>query len=104
MVIGEGLVWDVGTVGEKVTEEVILDRLQQYANVKPALDEHHQDQILILLSLAAGKSTIKVGRELSLHTKSLFYVIKNFIPDLKYNHDEETGILTIEGIGYKCGK
>lgn len=27
MIIGDNLVWDVGTVGEKITESKIIDRL-----------------------------------------------------------------------------
>ena len=66
------------------------------------LDEHHQDQLLLLASLACGTSRLLIGEELSLHTESLLYVIKNFIPEFKYKHEE--GILSIEGIGHKCIK
>lgn len=102
MVLGEGLVWDVGTVGEKIEEGQILERLRHYAEEKYCLDEHHQDQLILLATLAAGKSRLRVGPELSLHTQSLMYVIEKFIPEFKYTHTED-GILEIEGIGYKCG-
>ena len=100
--LGEGVVWDVGTVGEKVTEEQILDRLNKYCQKKVCLDEHHQDQLLLLSSLAAGTSRFLIGEELSLHTQSLLYVIKSFIPEFKHKHEE--GILSVEGIGHKCIK
>jgi hypothetical protein len=45
-----------------------------------------------------------IGREESLHTKSLIYVIKSFIPQVEFTHDEETGILKIKGIGLKRGE
>lgn len=56
MILGKNLIWDVGTVGEKVTENIILERLEHYCNKKVAFDEHHQDQLLIYLSLANGTS------------------------------------------------
>lgn len=56
MILGKNLIWDVGTVGEKVNEEIILERLVHYCEKKVAFDEHHQDQLLIYLSLANGTS------------------------------------------------
>lgn len=94
MVLGEGLVWDVGTVGQKIEEGEILERLRHYAEAKFCLDEHHQDQLILLATLAAGKSRLRVGPELSLHTQSLIYVIQKFIPEFKYEHTED-GILEI---------
>ena len=78
--ISEGAVWDCGTVGEKVAENVILERLRSYTEKKVCLDEHHQDQLILLATLAEGTSRLYVGEELSLHTKSMFYVIKEFLP------------------------
>lgn len=76
--------------------------MNHYAQKKVCLDEHHQDQLLLLACLAIGKSLLYIGEELSLHTQSLLYVIKSFIPEFKYQH--ENGILEIEGIGHKCIK
>ena len=56
LILGENLVWDVGTVGEKVTEDVIVDRLGKLVQNKCCLDQHHQDQLLIYAALAKGKS------------------------------------------------
>ena len=97
--LGNGVVWDCGTVGEKVTEQVILERLRNYVDKKVCLDEHHQDQLILLATLAEGTSRMFVGEELSLHTQSMLYVIKEFLPEFKYTHEE--GILAIEGVGYK---
>lgn len=94
------MVWDVGTVGEKVLEGDILGKLEHYCEKKCCLDEHHQDQLLIYMALAQGKSEIYIGEELSLHTQSLLYVIKSFIPQFMYSHQD--GILSIEGIAHKC--
>jgi hypothetical protein len=56
------------------------------------------------LSFANGTSELFIGREQSLHTKSLVYVIKSFIPEVEFDHDEATGILKIKGIGLKRGE
>ena len=98
--LGNGVVWDCGTVGEKVTEEIILGRLRGYVESRTCLDEHHQDQLILLATLAEGTSKLYVGEELSLHTQSMMYVIKTFLPEFKYEHAE--GILTIEGMGCKA--
>lgn len=98
--LGDGVVWDVGTVGEKVTEEIILVRLRALVEKKVCLDEHHQDQLILLATLAEGTSRLLVGHELSLHTQSMMYVIKQFLPEFSYSHAE--GILTIEGMGCKA--
>jgi RNA 3'-terminal phosphate cyclase len=46
------------------------------------LDEHHQDQLLVYLSLANGVSKLLIGEEQSLHTQSLIYVINSFLPEV----------------------
>lgn len=97
LILGENLVWDIGTVGEKVTENTIVDRLEHLILKKCSLDEHHQDQLLIYAALAKGRSELFVGEELSLHTHSLIYVLQKFIPELVISH--ENGILSVEGIG-----
>ena len=76
-------------------EETIINRLEQQILKKCALDEHHQDQLLIYAALANGRSELLVGEELSLHTHSLIYVLQKFIPELVVTH--ENGILGIEG-------
>jgi len=49
-------VWDVGTVGEKVKEDILIKRLEKLVDKKCCLDEHHQDQLLIYAALAKGKT------------------------------------------------
>lgn len=61
MAIGEGVVWDVGTVGDEVEEREIVQRLEKYAKGKVCLDEHSQDQLLLLAALAQGKSRFLIG-------------------------------------------
>lgn len=61
LVLGENLVWDMGTVGEKVSEEDIIKRLLHYVKIKSCLDEHHQDQLLLYAALAHGTTKLLVG-------------------------------------------
>lgn len=61
MVIGENLLWDVGTVGEKVKEGDIINRLEHYVAKKCSFDEHHQDQLLLYMALAEGTSELFIG-------------------------------------------
>jgi ArsR family metal-binding transcriptional regulator len=56
----------------------------------------------LLAALATGISRLRVGTKLTQHSLSLLYVIKQFIPEFKYDHQDE--ILSIQGIGYQCGK
>lgn len=93
------MIWDVGTVGEKIKENDILERLEHYAEHKTCFDEHHQDQLLVYMALANGVSELFIGEEISLHTQSLIYVMQKFIPDLEITHEE--GMLKIQGISYK---
>ena len=60
-IFGENIVWDVGTVGEKISENIIIDRLGHLIDKKCCFDEHHQDQLLIYAALANGRSELFVG-------------------------------------------
>jgi len=37
--------------------------------------------------MANGVSELLIGEEMSLHTKSLIYVINSFIPEVEFTHD-----------------
>lgn len=70
------------------------------------VDIHHQDQLLIYMALAKGKSQILVGNVLSEHTQGVFYILRKFIPNISINvipQLEEkkvtANIIEIEGIG-----
>ena len=51
----------MGTVGEKISENIIIDRLGHLIDKKCCFDEHHQDQLLIYAALANGRSELFVG-------------------------------------------
>lgn len=56
--------------GKKAGDE-LLNAIKEGACV----DEHSQDQIIILMALAKGKSRVKVGT-VSLHTKTAIFVVE----------------------------
>ncbi|KRX08748.1 RNA 3'-terminal phosphate cyclase/enolpyruvate transferase, alpha/beta [Pseudocohnilembus persalinus] len=88
------------------TEQVIKNFEKQIIH-GGCLDEHHQDQLLIYMALAQGTSQIRCGKEMTPHTQAVFYVLKKFIPNLKYlieqdkNDKMQSNIISIEGIGLK---
>jgi len=85
-------------VGELAARELI-------ENLKHGgcVDEYMQDQMVIFLALAEGKSTVKTG-PLSLHTKTAMWVAEQ-LTDAKFETEEEpSGQCTIhcQGIGLKA--
>jgi RNA 3'-terminal phosphate cyclase (ATP) len=73
-------------------------RLKHEIANKACLDDLHQDQLLIYMALADGKSRINIGKHQSDHTKSMIYVIDKFLPEAKIHFQD--GILEIDGINY----
>lgn len=45
------------------------------------------------MALGHGISKVNIGSHQSNHTKSMIYVLKQFIPELKISHED--GILTV---------
>jgi len=67
------------------------------------VDEFLQDQIIIFMALAEGKSTVRTG-PLTLHTKTAIWVAEQ-LTDAKFEIDEDSsGTITItcQGIGFKA--
>ncbi|KAI0371778.1 RNA 3'-terminal phosphate cyclase [Pilatotrama ljubarskyi] len=64
------------------------------------VDEYMQDQMIIFLALAEGKSTVKTG-PLTLHTRTAIWVAEQ-LSDAKFHVEEsENGaIIECEGVGY----
>ena len=56
LILGENLIWDCGKVGDPIKEDYVIDKLEKCIKEKAALDEHHQDQLLVYAALAKGKS------------------------------------------------
>jgi len=53
--------------------------------------------------LAQGKSSIHCDKNITNHTKSCFYIFKEFCPEFKYElveeKDNDLAIIQIEGLG-----
>eukprot|EP00825_Cyclidium_porcatum_P001753 TRINITY_DN10807_c0_g1_i1.p2 TRINITY_DN10807_c0_g1~~TRINITY_DN10807_c0_g1_i1.p2 ORF type:complete len:114 (+),score=33.76 TRINITY_DN10807_c0_g1_i1:73-414(+) len=72
------------------------------------LDIHHQDQLLLYMALAKGKSQIRVGAAISDHTQAVIYILQKFLPQLKTSVMPQKekdliiyNIIEIEGIAYE---
>ncbi|KAF2068542.1 hypothetical protein CYY_010131 [Polysphondylium violaceum] len=95
----------IGVPAEKVAEDatdIILKDLQDGGCV----DEYLQDQLIIFMALAKGKSEIKTG-PISLHTQTSILFTSKFTgaefiitPCENRKLGEETFIITCNGIGY----
>lgn len=57
-------------VGDEAALELVED-----INAKGCVDKHMQDQLIIFMALAKGKSRIKTG-PLTLHTKTAIYIVE----------------------------
>ncbi|KAI0807299.1 RNA 3'-terminal phosphate cyclase [Fomes fomentarius] len=67
------------------------------------VDEYMQDQMIIFLALAHGKSTVKTG-PLTLHTRTAIWVAEQLTEAKFHVQESETGaIIECEGIGYGAG-
>ncbi|CAK93857.1 unnamed protein product (macronuclear) [Paramecium tetraurelia] len=85
------------------TVHQVINQAKQYLQNQTSFDEHHQDQLILLMALAEGKSEILIGKP-SLHTYSLIYVIGLFLPEckieLRETDSKEQYLLSVQGIGY----
>lgn len=63
------------------------------------MDEFHQDQLLIYMAFAQGRSSIKVGASITPHTKAAVYVLQSFMPGLKVEIQQENNANTISIVG-----
>lgn len=84
----------VEEVGRNAAKELI-DDLKSHACV----DRYTQDQLIIFMALAKGKSTLQIGVP-TLHTKTAIYIAE-LLTDAKFHLHEKDGCTTIEcdGIG-----
>ncbi|CAD7077321.1 unnamed protein product [Hermetia illucens] len=83
--------------GEKAANE-ILGCLQYQACV----DSHTQDQLIIYMALADGRSRIRTS-PLTLHTKTAIYIVESMTKAKFYTSEQSDGAVIVEcdGIGYK---
>lgn len=77
-----------------------VDKLARMVYAGACCDDNMQDQLILLMALAAGRSEIKTG-PLTLHTQTAIYVTELLLP-VKYlvqELDDGTVIIACDGIG-----
>ncbi|XP_031574471.1 RNA 3'-terminal phosphate cyclase-like [Actinia tenebrosa] len=92
-----------GVPAEQVAADAV-DQLVQNLESGGCVDEHLQDQLIILMALAEGKSHVKAG-PLTMHTKTAIHVAQ-LVTKAKFNvtpcegdSKDETCFIECEGIG-----
>ncbi|CAK9297021.1 unnamed protein product [Gordionus sp. m RMFG-2023] len=60
------------------------EKLLENLNHNGCVDEYTQDQLILFMAVAKGKSSIKTG-PITLHTESVIYVIEKMLPDVNIN-------------------
>lgn len=82
--------------GVRVGEEML-----KYIEDGSSVDEHNQDQIIILMAIAEGMSRIRITN-ITMHTKTAIYVVE-LLTDVKFDIQEYEGYSIIEckGLGLK---
>jgi len=108
---GENIYYDCSSVNnDEFTNdeqyiEKVLDTFSFYFASGSCMDEHLQDQLLIFMTLANGKSTIQCNKLITEHTHSCFYIFKEFFPQLKYEITEQkdSSLATIQVEGLAMG-
>ncbi|KAN0015602.1 hypothetical protein ACTFIU_008341 [Dictyostelium citrinum] len=96
----------IGIPAEKVAEDATNSLLKDLQD-GGCMDEYLQDQLIIFMALAKGKSQIKTG-PISLHTQTSIHITSLMtgaiftITPLTNNAQsgEETNLITCDGIGY----
>ncbi|KAL6309165.1 RNA 3'-terminal phosphate cyclase [Sparassis latifolia] len=85
---------DPATVGREAAEELV--RNLEHGG---CVDEHMQDQMIIFLALARGRSTVRTG-PLTLHTRTAIWIAEH-LTEAKFEIEEPRGvIIRCDGIGY----
>ncbi|KAF5274634.1 hypothetical protein FQR65_LT04334 [Abscondita terminalis] len=84
--------------GTKAADE-ILESFHEGA----CLDKHSQDQVIILMALAEGRSRIRVG-EITLHTKTAIHVVEK-LSNVRFDivSHENGNIIECDGLGLTRG-
>lgn len=64
------------------------------------IDQYAQDQLIIFMALARGKSQVKTAAgKLTLHTKTAIYIAE-LLTSAKFNVNETNNLIECQGIGY----
>ncbi|CAK63203.1 unnamed protein product (macronuclear) [Paramecium tetraurelia] len=91
---------------DKTIEETlanVIGNAKSQLEQQNCFDDHHQDQLPLLMALAKGKSEILVSKPTS-HTESLKYVIQKFLPECQIEFEKsnikDNFIISVQGVGY----
>lgn len=57
-------------------------RLVSALETGAAVDEYAQDQLIIFMALASGRSRMLAGSELTLHTRTAMHIIEQMVPQV----------------------
>jgi len=88
---------DPSDFGKKAAQMLLTDLEKQVC-----FDQHLQDQMIIFMALAQGRSRILTSRPLTLHTKTAIYIAE-LMTQAKFNVEdinENQSIIECQGIGY----
>lgn len=100
-VVGAATVGEKNVYGHMVGSNASCE-LSNYIKNEICVDNHMQDQLIIFMALASGRSSILTGN-LTKHTKTAIYVVEQ-MTDIKFEIDyinfAQTQI-SCEGVGYR---
>lgn len=71
--------------------------LKQLDDKSALVDEYAQDQLIIFMALAAGKSRLQVGQELTLHTQTAMHIVE-LLTSARF--EIVSNIIECQGIGF----
>ncbi|XP_059057586.1 RNA 3'-terminal phosphate cyclase-like isoform X2 [Achroia grisella] len=76
------------------------DQLAATLRARSCLDHHAQDQVILYMALADGKSAVRTEK-LTLHTKTAIHIVES-ITKIKFNvhSNDDHDIIECEGLGY----
>ncbi|UCH00325.1 MAG: RNA 3'-phosphate cyclase, partial [Deltaproteobacteria bacterium] len=86
----------------KRAEEVADDACSQFIKFldsKGVIDIHLADQLVPYMALAQGRSTV-ITEGITEHLLTNIWVVERFLP-LKFDVEEETGKIGVDGIGFR---
>ncbi|XP_054278578.1 RNA 3'-terminal phosphate cyclase [Macrosteles quadrilineatus] len=89
-------------VKAEIVGEAAAKELDKSISLEICVDEHSQDQMIILMALAKGKSRILCG-PVTLHTKTAIYVAE-LMTKAKFTihpQDKDRNIIECDGIGFE---
>ncbi|MEM4920208.1 MAG: RNA 3'-terminal phosphate cyclase [Candidatus Nezhaarchaeales archaeon] len=99
-ILGSDSLGEVRKPAEKVGEEAATKLLEEI-EVGATVDRHMADQLIVYMTLAEGRSLIKV-RELTMHALTCIELSKKLIPGVSFEIEEgKPNVVICKGIGLR---